>query len=282
VLLRRDSGLDVDQTCVPWANRLARITDRMRTVASPALGASSSASCRKTGEAEQACDGVWRAVVRTSLVVCFAAVVNMGTPIHARAQDTNSATSDGANEDHFSNVWALAGINADIGSRWQTVVRFGYLGGFESRVVLLDVTFAPHEALRLLVGDVFLEPTATGARKMNILRGGFLWRPIRGRFELENRALIEHLSGPARPASPRVRDRLMLTWPTGSPLRFRVFGSIEAFALETSFNAHRYQVGAARSVGRATVELYWTQHRSSERATFNAVGVTAFWRVRPL
>jgi hypothetical protein len=272
----------MDQTCVSWANRLARIIDCTRVVTSPALGAGSSASCRKTGGAEQACQEVWRALVRTSLVVCFAAVVNMGTPIHARAQDTTSGTSVAASENHFSNVWALAGINADIGSRWQTAVRFGYLGGFESRIVLLDVTFAPHEALRLLVGDVFLEPKATGARDVNILRGGFLWRPVRGRFELENRALIEHLSGAAHPATPRVRDRLMLTWPTGIPLRFRVFGSIEAFALEHSFNAHRYQVGAARSVGRATVELYWTQHRSSERATFNAVGVTAFWKVRPL
>jgi hypothetical protein len=206
----------------------------------------------------------------------------MATATLARAQDTTSATSVAASENDFSNVWALAGMNADIGSRWQTVVRFGYLGGYERRVVLLDVTFAPHEGLRLLVGDVYLEPTATGAGDVNILRGGFLWRPIRGRFELENRALIEHLSGHARPASPRVRDRLMLSWPTGSPLRFRVFGSFEAFALENRFNAHRYQVGAARSVGRATLELYWTQHRSSERATFNAVGVTAFWRVRPL
>jgi hypothetical protein len=206
----------------------------------------------------------------------------MGTPIHARAQDTTPATSVAADENHASNMWALAGINADIGSRWQTVVRFGYLGGFESRVALVDVTFAPHEALRLLVGDVHLDPTATGARQVNILRGGILWRPIRGRFELDNRALIEHLSGLVRPASPRVRDRLMLTWPTGRPLRFRVFGSVEAFVLENSLNAHRYQVGAARSAGRATVELYWTQHTSSERATFNAVGVTAFWRVGPL
>jgi hypothetical protein len=216
------------------------------------------------------------ALVRMCLMVCLVSIAGLGMPLRVLAQEATTTTA-AISDDHAANIWALAGVNAAIDSRWQAFVRFGYLGGFESRVLVTDVTFAPREALRLLFGHVYVDPTASDSHNIYVLRAGCVWRPVRRRLEVENRALIDRRSGQGRPV--RVRDRVMVSWPTDNPLRLRVFGSAEVFVTTDSLNAQRYQIGAARSAGRATVEIYWTQQRSRGRATFNAIGLTAFWRI---
>jgi hypothetical protein len=209
-------------------------------------------------------------------MVCLLSTAGLGLPVGLLAQETTANTAP-TGDDRIVNVWALAGVNAAIDDRWQAIVLSGYVGGFDSRVLVTDLTFAPREAFRLLVGHVYVDPAASGSTDIYVLRAGCLWRPVRRRLELENRALIDRRSGQSRPA--RLRDRVMVSWRTDNPLRLRVFGSAEVFATTDSLNAQRYQIGAARSAGRATVEIYWTQHRSRERATFNAIGLTAFWRI---
>ena len=59
-----------------------------------------------------------------------------------------------------------------------------------------------------------------------------------------------------------------------------VFGSIETFIAEgVEFVEHRYQVGAACRIGRATAEVYWVQRRTRAGATSDSIGLTAFWRL---
>jgi hypothetical protein len=221
-------------------------------------------------------DRASRALVRTTVMVCFVSIACVGMPVGLLAQETTANTAP-TGDDQTVNVWALAGVNAAIDSRWQAILLFGYLGGFESRVLVTDLTFAPREAFRLLVGHVYVDPAASGSTDIYVLRAGCLWRPVRRRLELENRALIDRRSGQGRPA--RLRDRVMVSWRIDRPLRLRAFGSVELFATTDSLNARRYHVGAARSAGPATIEVYWTQHRSHGRATFNAIGLTAFWRI---
>jgi hypothetical protein len=96
---------------------------------------------------------------------------------------------------------------------------------------------------------------------------------------LDSRLLVEHLSGHNTPLIMRARDRVRLSCSPGS-LKARLFGSVEAFAAPGhGLVERRYQVGAVRSVGPATVEAYWLERRISGRPVFNGIGVTASFRI---
>lgn len=177
-------------------------------------------------------------------------------------------------------LWALAGIDASINDRWQTTVRAGHVGGFDARPVLADLTWTSSEHLKLLVGYIYVQPDAHGARHTSLTRAGGVWIPARGRVQVENQTLFELVAGGDRPASTRVRNRLRASWAVGGPLKLGLYASAEGFLVADGLNALRYQTGATWPVGRCTVDVSWLRHTPREGLRFDALGLMAMWRVR--
>jgi hypothetical protein len=206
-------------------------------------------------------------LVRALAVV---AMVSTGAAMPARvgAQPTNDVP-----------VWALVGVNASPDSQWLAIVRWGYVGGFDSRLLLADLMWAPHNAWQVVLGYVHVDPIEDGAPAAALVRAGTIWRPLRGRVYLENRVLGEHVAISDRSALARVRNRLLVSFPLGRRLRLRPFATAEFFAVREGLDAQRYQLGASRAFGRTTLEVYWTQHRPQHRESFHALGLTYYVRV---
>jgi hypothetical protein len=78
-----------------------------------------------------------------------------------------------------------------------------------------NLTFATNDALQLLIGYVYLDPSTQASYILNVPRAGVTWRPLRGRLTLENRTLIEHRSG--RSTTPRRRNWRNRVWRVSGP-----------------------------------------------------------------
>lgn len=180
---------------------------------------------------------------------------------------------------HDLPVWALAGVNAAPAPEWLAVVRYGYVGGFESRLLLADLLFAPVDAWQLVVGYVHLDPANRDARATSVLRAGAIWRPLRGRVVVENRLLGERLANASRPTTGRVRDRVTVSFSLGGWTRLHPFASAEFFAVRSGLDAQRYQVGGSRTLGRITFDVYWTHQRPRLRTAFNTLGLTCYVKI---
>jgi hypothetical protein len=174
----------------------------------------------------------------------------------------------------------LAGIDVEVGDRWRATMGLGYLGGFDSRIVLTEATFTADKAVQLVGGHVYLQPTAVGSPATSLLRTGGVWLPLRGRVSLDNRLLVERRAVHTAGVSIRVRDRLRASWAIEEDSRLRVFGAVETFAVgETGIVEQRYQAGVVQPAGPVAVETYWLQSRSRSRPTLNVIALTAFWRI---
>ncbi len=176
-------------------------------------------------------------------------------------------------------VWALAGVNAVPDPQWLAVVRLGYVGGFDSRLLLADLMFAPADAWQVVLGYVHVDPVNHEAPATSIVRAGAVWRPLRRLVTFENRLLGERLAISERSALGRVRNRVMVSLLIGRRLHLRPFATAEFFGVHDGLDAHRYQLGGARAFGRSTVEVYWTHHRPRHRDAFHTLGLTYYVRL---
>lgn len=176
-------------------------------------------------------------------------------------------------------VWALIGVNASPDPQWLAMVRWGYVGGFDSRLLLADLMWAPADAWQMVVGYVHVDPIDREAPSTAIVRAGTIWRPVRGHVYLENRLLGEHIATAERSALGRVRNRLLVSVPLGRRLRLRPFATAEVFAVRDGLDAQRYQLGTSRAFGRTTLEVYWTHQRPRHRETFHTLGLTYYVRI---
>jgi hypothetical protein len=60
----------------------------------------------------------------------------------------------------------------------------------------------------------------------------------------------------------------------------RVFATAEALVRADGGSPEtRYQVGMARPAKRTLLEIYWLHRRSRIQSGFQAIGVTAYWRI---
>lgn len=208
-----------------------------------------------------------RTLLRTLAVVAVA-WTDAAMPTRVIAQPTNDVP-----------LWALVGVNASPGPHWLTMVRWGYVGGFDSRLLLADLLWAPADAWQIVLGYVHVDPIEHEAPATSIVRAGTIWRPLRGRLYVENRLLGEHIASSNRAPLGRVRNRLLVSLSLGGRLRLRPFGTAEVFAVRDGFDAHRYQLGVARGFGRTTLEVYWTHQRPRHRESFHALGLTYYVRI---
>jgi hypothetical protein len=177
--------------------------------------------------------------------------------------------------------WLLAGVDATIGTRGRVMASGGYVGGFDSWIVLAEGSFATSAALQLVAGHVLLQPSERDAAITSVLRAGLNWSPVRGRVAIDNRLLIERRSTRGD-ASPRVRDRLRLSWAIAEASPVRFFAAVEAFAIDRrGLSERRYQAGVAVPVGHASLEAYWLRSAARTRAPFNTIGLTILWRIGP-
>jgi CheY-like chemotaxis protein len=65
-------------------------------------------------------------------------------------------------------------VDAAIDDGWSAAVRIGYAGGFDSAVVLTDISYAPDPAARLIIGHLLINPTRAGAGAISVLRDALL------------------------------------------------------------------------------------------------------------
>ena len=175
-------------------------------------------------------------------------------------------------------VWALVGVDASPDPHWLAMVRWGYVGGFDSRLLLADLLWAPADAWQLVLGYVHVDPIDEEAPATSIVRAGTTWRALRGRLHVENRLLGEHIANGNRAPLGRVRNRLLVSFPLSARVRLRPFATAEVFAVRDGLDAQRYQVGVARSLGRTTLDVYWTHQRPRHRAPFHTLGLTYYVR----
>jgi len=208
-------------------------------------------------------------VVMMGRVLCLLCFWDVVVPQRLAAQEEVGPT-----------LWALAGIDASINDRWQTTVRTGHVGGFDARPILADLTWTSSERLKFLVGYIYVQPDAQQARHTSLTRAGGVWIPARGRVQVDNQTLFELISGGDRPASTRVRNRLRASWVVGGPLTVGVYTSAEGFLVADGLSARRYQTGATWLVGRCSVDVSWLRHTPRDGLRFDALAVTALWRVR--
>jgi hypothetical protein len=192
----------------------------------------------------------------------------------AAAQDAAAQ----AERTHAFGAWTLVGIDAGVGERWRASVRAGYLSELEMRVSIVDVFYLTSNALQLTAGHLYLGPERSDTAT-SVLRAGVVWLPVRRRIVIDNRLLIERRSiGSTR--SIRARDRVRLAWSPGKAGRVGLFATFETFAVaDDGLAEQRYQVGAARRLGRTTIESSWLQRRTRARFVSNSVGLTMCWRV---
>lgn len=144
-------------------------------------------------------------------------------------------------------MWALVGVNASPDPHWLAMVRWGYVGGFDSRLLLADLMWAPDDAWQLVLGYVQVDPIDHEAPATSIGRAGPIWRPLRGRVYVENRLFGEHIAIAERSALGRIRNRLLVSFPLGRRLRLRPFATAELFAVREGLDAQRYQVVGQRA-----------------------------------
>jgi hypothetical protein len=155
----------------------------------------------------------------------------------------------------------------------------GYVGGFDSWIVLTEGTFTMNGALQAVAGHVVLHPHDGDAMTTSILRAGVNWSPLRGRFGFDNRFLVERRSTSNRIA-PRVRDRLRLSWAIAEDSSVRLFAAVEAFAIDRrGLSERRYQAGLMLPVKHVSLETYWLRSVARTRSPFDTLGVTMLWRV---
>lgn len=214
--------------------------------------------------------------IRTLAIVSLLLCVGASLPVQALAQPTQSASS---NERPLS-AWTLLGIDVDVQNRWRGVVRVGHLGDIDSRVLVTDLIFVARPAMHLLVGYVYVQPTAADTAGTTLARAGATWVPLRRRLAIDNRFLFERRSNNVTSASIRGRNRVRISWSPPGPLAPSVFGSVEAIAAtDAGLVEKRIQLGVAKSVGRMSAEVYWLQRRIRDRPVFNGVGLTAYYRI---
>jgi hypothetical protein len=177
-------------------------------------------------------------------------------------------------------AWTLLRIDVDVQNRWRGVVRVGHLGDIDSRVLITDLTFVARPAMHLLVGYIYVQPTAADTAGTTLARAGATWVPVRRRLAIDNRFLFERRSNNVTSTSLRGRSRLRISWSSPGPLTPSVFGTVEAIAAtDAGLVEKRIQLGGAKSVGRLSVEVYWLQRRIRDRPVFNGLGLTAFCRI---
>jgi hypothetical protein len=194
----------------------------------------------------------------------------------ALAQPTQSASS---NEPPLT-AWTLLGIDVDVQNRWRAAVRVGHLGDIDSRVWITDLIFVARPAIHLLVGYVYVQPSAADSAGTTLARAGATWVPLRRRLAIDNRFLFERRSSKGTSTVTRGRSRVRISWSSPGPLTPSVFASIEAIgATGAGLVEKRIQLGVAKSVGRMSGEVYWLQRRIRERPVFNGVGLTASYRI---
>jgi hypothetical protein len=214
-------------------------------------------------------------VIRTYAMVCLVCA-GATLPVAVLAQGVQTSARD----DRPFGAWTLGGIDVGVHDRWRVLVRLGYLGDVDSRILITELSFAAREAIHVLVGQVFVQPTAADVAGTSLLRGGATWLPLRGRVTIDNRFLIERRSTHSMRDSLRGRDRLRLSWSLPGSLRLGIVGSAETIAAAgDGLVENRFQVGGVKSVKRLSVEVYWLQRRIRARPVLNGLGLTALCRV---
>lgn len=155
----------------------------------------------------------------------------------------------------------------------------GYVGGFDSWIVLTDGSVAVNGALQILAGQFVVRPTDGDAPATSVLRAGVNWSPLRGRVNVDNRLFVERRSTANR-VTPRVRDRVRLSWAIAEASPVRLFTSVEFFAVDRhGLSERRYQAGLALPIERVSVETYWLRSTARSRPAFDILGVTMLWRI---
>lgn len=155
----------------------------------------------------------------------------------------------------------------------------GYVGGFDSWIVLTEGTFAMNGALQAVAGHVLLHPDDRDARTTSVLRGGVNWSPLRSRVALDHRLFVERRSTSNR-VTPRVRDRVRLSWAIAGASSVRLFAAVEAFAVDRrGLSERRYQAGLMLPVKHVSLETYWLRSVARTRSPFDTLGVTMLWRI---
>jgi hypothetical protein len=209
----------------------------------------------------------------------FAALVlcaGLALPASALAQPAHTSER---HESPFA-TWILLGADLAVHGRWRAVVRIGHLGDVESRIVLAESILVVRPAVHVLLGYVYVVPTAPNTARTSLTRAGATWLPVRGRLTIENRFLFEHRVTTAARASIRGRNRIRISGSQPGGLPFAVFASVETIA--ATFGGlieNRIQLGATRSVGRLSLESYWLHRRLPARTVVNGVGLTTSWRI---
>lgn len=214
--------------------------------------------------------------IRTLAIVSLLLCAGASLPVQALAQPAQSASSD----ERPLLAWSLLGIDVDVQNRWHGVVRVGHLGDIDSRVLVTDLIFVARPAVHLLVGYVYVQPTAADTAGTTLARAGATWVPLRRRLAIDNRFLFERRSNKMTSTSIRGRSRVRISWSSPGPLTPSLFGSVEAIAATgAGLVEKRIQLGGAKSVRRLSVEAYWLQRRIRDRPVFNGLGLTAFYRI---
>lgn len=209
---------------------------------------------------------------RSLAVAVGLALLVIGRPVPAAAQGM-AIERDGPID-----AWVLTGVDMMMSDRWRSTIRLGHLGGFDTYVWLSDLYFVIRREVQLTGGVVYLEPRTPEGRGTWVMRGGGTWQPLRGRLAVDNRLLAEWRAGAS--TNRRVRDRLRASWAIREDARMRAFATVELFVMsDVGFSEHRYQVGATATLRRAMVEAYWLRSRPRVREGFDAIGLTAVWRV---
>jgi hypothetical protein len=196
-------------------------------------------------------------LIRTAALVWLLPCAGAASP--ALAQSSESSRSG---EPPLA-AWTLTGVDVDF-QNWRGVVRFGYLRDVDSRVWITDLTFLAAKALNVLVGYAYVQPTATHAAGTSPARAGATWMPLRRRVTIDNRFLIERRSNNVTGPSIRGRSRLRVSSRLPGARTTSVFGSVEAIgAIDVGVVENRMQLGAAKSVGRLSVEVTGSKEESA-------------------
>src|SRR5687768_12720345 len=78
------------------------------------------------------------------MVCLVCAGATLPVPVVAQGAPTS------ARDDRPFGAWTLGGIDLGVHDRWRVLVRLGYLGDVDSRILITELTFAAREAIHVL------------------------------------------------------------------------------------------------------------------------------------